>query len=237
MEIAPGLHRIGNDNIAAYLLVDETGITLIDAGLPGLRRALRRELTAIGRTEADIRGVILTHADFDHIGFAEAIRSDHGVPVYVGPGEGEYARRERGAQPNEKSAWRLGPTLSFIATCLPLMGRVRAVSEVTEVGDGAKLSLPGAPEIVALPGHTVGHIGVWSPRHRALFVGDALTTRHVMLGGTEPRDAPFSEQPAIAQASLERLREIDSLWVLPGHGPAWQGTAASLIDAVARSRA
>src|SRR5688572_23940180 len=92
MELAPHLHRIGNDIVAAYLLVTDEGITVIDAGLPGQWRDLQRELTAIGRTTADIRGLILTHGDSDHLGFAERLRRDHGVPVYVHRADADRAR-------------------------------------------------------------------------------------------------------------------------------------------------
>ena len=35
MELGPHLRRIGNDIVAAYLIVTDDGITVIDAGLPG----------------------------------------------------------------------------------------------------------------------------------------------------------------------------------------------------------
>ena len=42
----------------------------------------------------DIRGVVLTHGDPDHVGFAERLRSDHGVPVYVHDADAAFARGE-----------------------------------------------------------------------------------------------------------------------------------------------
>jgi hypothetical protein len=42
MQLAPHLYRIGNDIVAAYLVVTDDGITVIDAGLPGHWRDLRR---------------------------------------------------------------------------------------------------------------------------------------------------------------------------------------------------
>ena len=93
MQLAPHLHRIGNDIVAAYLVDAPEGITVIDAGLPGHFRDLQTELKAMGRSLDDIKGVVLTHGDSDHLGFAERLRSDHGVPIYVhtrrrGPREG-----------------------------------------------------------------------------------------------------------------------------------------------------
>jgi len=45
MELTPSLHRIGNDIVAAYLVVMPEGVTVIDAGLPGLWRDLVAELS------------------------------------------------------------------------------------------------------------------------------------------------------------------------------------------------
>ena len=69
MKIAPGIHRIGDRSIVnAYLLEDAGEVTVIDAGLPGYYRDIPRELTAMGRTVADVRALVLTHGHTDHIG-------------------------------------------------------------------------------------------------------------------------------------------------------------------------
>src|SRR5688572_16663238 len=92
MELAPGLHRVGNDLVAAYLVVTPEGVTVVDAGLAGHWRELVSELAATGRTPDDVRGVVLTHGDTDHLGFAERLRRDHGVPVHVHRADADRAR-------------------------------------------------------------------------------------------------------------------------------------------------
>src|ERR671911_229535 len=61
MRLAPGLHRIGSDVVNVYLIEDAAGITIVDAGLPGHWRELERELTQLGHSLDDVRGVVLTH--------------------------------------------------------------------------------------------------------------------------------------------------------------------------------
>jgi glyoxylase-like metal-dependent hydrolase (beta-lactamase superfamily II) len=56
-----------------------------------------------------------------------------------------------------------------------------------------------------------------------VFVGDAMTTRDVLTGERGPRPAPFTLQPHEATASIARLEDVDATWVLPGHGPPWDG--------------
>jgi glyoxylase-like metal-dependent hydrolase (beta-lactamase superfamily II) len=232
MKLGPHLYRIGNDIVAAYLVVADDGVTVVDAGLPGHWKDLVDELTSLGLSPADVKGVVLTHGDADHIGFAERLRRDHGVPVFVHAADAERART--GAKPKVAAGpMRLVPTLGFFAYAL----RKRAVpttyvSEVVEVHDGDVLDLPGAPVVIGLPGHSPGSIAVHVPSADAVFVGDALTTRHVLTGREGLQPAPFTDDPAAALASLDRLAGLQASWVLPGHGAPWRGSPADVAAAV-----
>lgn len=66
----------------------------------------------------------------------------------------------------------------------------------------------------------------------ALFVGDALTTRHVLTGRGGPQPAPFTDDPAQALDSLDRIAGLSASWVLPGHGAPWQTSPAEVGEAV-----
>ncbi|MBN9178047.1 MAG: MBL fold metallo-hydrolase [Microbacterium sp.] len=231
MRLAPHLHRLGGDIVSSYLVELPDGITLIDAGLPGHWRDLQRELREIGCPLSDIRGLILTHGDSDHIGFAERLRRE-GVPVYVHAADAHRART--GEKP--KTAMgpaRVMPTAGFLAYALRKGGfRTAYPRVVQEVADGDRLDLPGAPLVIGMPGHSPGSIAVHVPAVGALFVGDALTTRHVLTGRSGAQPAPFSDDPAVALASLDRIAGVDAAWVLPGHGAPWHGSPAAIAAAV-----
>ncbi|MDX6276220.1 MAG: hypothetical protein QOJ72_348 [Nocardioidaceae bacterium] len=235
MKLGPHLHRIGNDIVAAYLVDTDDGITIIDAGLPGHWRELQAELATMDRTLADVRGLVLTHGDSDHIGFAERLRRDHGVPVYVHADDAGRART--GDKPKTPTGpKRIGPMLGFFTYALRKGGwRSTYLTEVIEVTDGEVLPLPGAPRIISMPGHSPGSIAVHVPIADALFVGDALTTRHVLTGREGLQPAPFTDDPASALESLGRLAALDANWVLPGHGAPWQGNLATLERDVRRA--
>jgi glyoxylase-like metal-dependent hydrolase (beta-lactamase superfamily II) len=231
MELAPGLHRIGNDIVAAHLIVTDDGITLVDAALPGHYADLRRELTAIGRPISDIRGIVLTHGDSDHIGFAERLRAELGIPVYVGAGD---AARAQGEKPpsTPKDARKPGAVLGFFAYAIRKGGlRMPPVREVVPVNDGDVLPLPGAPVIIGMPGHSPGSMAIHVPAVKAVFVGDELTTRNVLTGVTGPQPAPFTDDQAGSSSSLERIADLDVDWIVPGHGPVWTQGAPALVAA------
>ncbi len=54
---------------------------------------------------------------------------------------------------------------------------------------------PGSPRIIGMPGHSPGSIAIHVPAADAVFVGDALTTRHVLTGEHGPQPAPFTDDP------------------------------------------
>ncbi|WP_214468461.1 MBL fold metallo-hydrolase [Microbacterium flavescens] len=236
MRLGPNLHRIGNDIVAAYLIVTPDGITVVDAGLPGHWNDLTDELASLGRSLDDIRGLVLTHGDSDHIGFAERLRREHGVPVYVHAADADRAKG--GDKPKTPMGpLRIGPTLGFFTYALRKKGfRTEHLTEVVEVADGDVLDLPGSPRIIGLPGHSPGSIAIHSSIAGAVFVGDALTTRHVLTGRPGMQPAPFTDEPALALKSLDRLAGVDAAWVLPGHGTPWKGSPAD-VAAVVRAAA
>lgn len=229
MRLAPGLHRVGDDMVACYLVVADEGVTLVDAGMPGHWRDLRAALAEAGRTLDDISAVLLTHGDEDHIGLAERLRRDHGVPVLVHPDDAGRARGE-GKPSTPWGSWRPGPTTRFLAYAARRGGmRTTPVAEVRTFDDGAVLDVPGAPRVIAMPGHSPGSVAFHFDGVRAVMVGDALTTRHVLTGAEGPAPAPFTDEPSRAAASLDALAELDVDWVLPGHGAPWREGVPELV--------
>ncbi|KAD3720657.1 MBL fold metallo-hydrolase [Arthrobacter yangruifuii] len=235
MRLGPHLHRIGNDIVAAYFVDTEDGITVIDAGLPGHWDDLLTELQAAGRSLHDVRGLVLTHGDSDHIGFAEKLRRECGTPVYVHKLDADRARG--GSKPQAAmGSMRVFPLLQFVFYGLRKRGwRTQYLTEVNEVADGDILPLPGAPRVIALPGHSPGSIAVHVPAADAVFVGDALTTRHVLTGRWGIQPAPFTDDPEAALDSLARLAGIKAGWLLPGHGAPWRGNPGDVQDLVRRA--
>jgi glyoxylase-like metal-dependent hydrolase (beta-lactamase superfamily II) len=221
--------------VNVYLIEDGRGITLIDAGIPGQWSDLMTELDDMGRSPDDIRGIVLTHADSDHLGFAERLRTEHGVSVFVHEADADQATGEVKKKNPPWGRVKIGPLLSFLWYAGRRGGmKVDPVGEVTEVVDGETLDLPGDPRIIHTPGHSPGSIAVYSAAVDSLFVGDAMTTRHVLTGSEGPQPAPFTLEPEAAMASLDRWSGVQARWMLPGHGYPWDGGVA---EAVARIRA
>jgi glyoxylase-like metal-dependent hydrolase (beta-lactamase superfamily II) len=230
MQIAKGLHRIGSDTVNSYLVVDGDGVTIIDAGLPRYWKLLAGELARLGLTLDDVRALILTHGDTDHIGFAARLHREKGIAAYLNPADAGRARLEVKKPSRGWGPVKAGALAGFLWYSARQGGlRIRPAAELRPAEDGQVLDVPGTPRIIHVPGHTPGSIAVHVPAVDALFIGDTMTTRNVLTGVTGPKPAPFTLEPEQALASLGRISEVDATWVLPGHGPAWDGGVAEAV--------
>jgi glyoxylase-like metal-dependent hydrolase (beta-lactamase superfamily II) len=239
MQIAPGIHRIGDRSwVNSYLLEDAGEVTIIDAGLPGYYRDIPRELALMGRTVDDVRALVLTHGHSDHIGFAERLRRNRRVPVSVHEADAALARGEVPNPAKGLGPTRLGPLLGFLWFSA-LRGGLRTpkLQQVATFGDQATLDVPGSPRVILTPGHTPGSAVLHVPSRNALFVGDALATYAVTTGARGPQVAPFTAEAAQAVASLGRLEAVSAELVLPGHGDPWTGGVQEAVRHVRQGAA
>ena len=236
MQLASGLHRLGSptdDTVNSYLVVEGGEVTIIDAGLPADRRTLVAELDSLGLALNAVKALLLTHGDSDHIGFAQWIWQEAGLPAHVHPEDVARARLQV-KKPN--SGW--GPmkpraVVGFLWYSARHGGlRIPPVGDITTYTGGEILDLPGSPTIIHMPGHTPGSVAIHMPSVDALFLGDAMTTRNVLTGVKGPKPAPFTLDPAQARTSLDTLEAVDATWVLPGHGPAYDGGVAEAMRLV-----
>ncbi|HEX6330960.1 MAG TPA: MBL fold metallo-hydrolase [Actinomycetota bacterium] len=234
MKLAQHIHRIGDRSLVNSYLVEESGeVTIVDAGMSGLYRDIPRELRAMGRSVADVRALVLTHGHSDHIGFAERLRRERGVPVSVHEADAALARGEVPNPSKGLGPTRLGPLLGFLWYGLRHGGvRTTKVQVVATFGHGATLDVPGSPRVILTPGHTPGSAVLHLPALGALFVGDAFATYAVTTGARGPQVAPFTADADEAVSSLSRLEGIDADLVLPGHGDVWTGGVDEAIRQV-----
>jgi glyoxylase-like metal-dependent hydrolase (beta-lactamase superfamily II) len=227
--------RLGSPYVNWYLLEDGGRLTVVDAGAPGYRPQLGEACRLLGREESDVAAVVLTHAHADHVGVAEQLRTELGVPVLVHAGDEQLATTGKAMGKNEGStlpylrhaaAWKLIWELGRNGALKP-----RPVQEVQTFADGDTLDVPGRLRVVHTPGHTDGHCSLVSAD--AVFVGDAVVSYNPLTGtrGAQLMPKSFTHDVAQALDSLDRLTALDGP-LLPGHGEPMPSPA----DAVEQAR-
>jgi glyoxylase-like metal-dependent hydrolase (beta-lactamase superfamily II) len=234
-EVAPGIHRIEDAYTNWYLIDDGGRLTIVDAGVPRSWASLVAALDALGRRLDDIEALVLTHAHFDHVGFAERARAQLGIPVLVHDND----------VPLTRHPWRYDherPRSRYLATqvrALPIVAALVAnrawlappVKTVQRFA-GQTLPVPGRPQVLFTPGHTHGHCALHLPDRDTVIAGDAIVT----LDPYTARRGPCIVAGAATVDSARNLHCLDLIaatgagTVLTGHGEPWRGGAESAVE-------
>jgi glyoxylase-like metal-dependent hydrolase (beta-lactamase superfamily II) len=233
-DVLPGVHRIEDSFTNWYLLEQDGRVTIVDTGVPSSWQSLLTALPQIGRKATDIEAVVLTHAHFDHLGFAERARSVLGVPVYVHEND----------VPLTRHPWRYDHERArtyYLATqvrALPMVAsfvRNRAwwpspVKEVVRYTNG-RLPVPGEPQVLFTPGHTHGHCSLHLPDRDAVIAGDAVVTLDPYTGQTGPRIVAGAATVDSERnlRCLQAIAETDAGALLVGHGAPWFNGAREAV--------
>ncbi len=206
--------------INCYLVREDDGFTLIDAGMYGAKAIL----AAAAKQGAPIRRIVLTHAHADHVGTLDAL---HAVlpdaEVLISPRDARPLMGDRSVDADEPGnklpgGWK---------TC------TTKPSGLLRAGDRV-----GSLEVVAAPGHTPGHLAFLDTRDRALIAGDAFQTRGgIAVSGIIRPLFPFPamatwDLPTALRTAVE-LRALNPSLLTVGHGRALVSPASAMDQAIA----
>jgi glyoxylase-like metal-dependent hydrolase (beta-lactamase superfamily II) len=230
--VAPGIHRVEDAYTNWYLVEDDDGVTIVDAGVPTSWGSLQDALGEIGRS--DVKALVLTHAHFDHIGFAERARTELGIPVHVHENDVPLTHHPLRYSYERWPAWYFLTQFQALPIVAALL-RARAfwpqrIGSVERFTNGS-LAVPGAPQVLFTPGHTLGHCALHFPDRDAVIAGDAI----VMLDPYTAEKGPklvARAATADVQRNLETLdaiAETGATTVLTGHGEPWTGGAEEAV--------
>jgi glyoxylase-like metal-dependent hydrolase (beta-lactamase superfamily II) len=154
--------------VAAYLLVSDDELALIETGPGSTIEHLRRALKRIGFTFQDLTRVLVTHIHLDHAGAAGLIaRENPRVTVHVHPFGAPHL-----VDPTKliNSATRIyGDQME------PLWGEFAPIhaDQVAAFEDEQSLRVAGRNlRVYFTPGHAWHHVAFWDQATATLFTGD-----------------------------------------------------------------
>ena len=199
---------------ANLLLLPGHAPALVDSGFVGHAEETRSWVQArTGRLDL----VVNTHWHSDHVG-GNALLQASGARVAASAPDAEAIRRR---DPGCCSAEFLDQPVAPYT-----------VDE--SLHDGQMLRLGDTDwEVIATPGHTVGHVALWQPEERLLVVGDALSDYDVGWVNLA-LDGP--EATTTALNSIQRLADLAPRVLLPSHGPIPADTGAAIAHALRRAQ-
>lgn len=154
-------------------------------------------LAAIERHGLTLKAAVATHAHFDHVLAAQAIRERTGVPFYLHLDDMPILQ----AMQSRAS--------TFLGIELPPPPDVDA-----HVADGDSLTAGTVSlEVIHTPGHSPGSVSLMVPGE-LVFAGDTL-----FAGSIGRTDLPGGDYDQEISSIRDRLFPLGDLPVHPGHGP------------------
>jgi glyoxylase-like metal-dependent hydrolase (beta-lactamase superfamily II) len=241
MEVAPGIHRIesslGARFMAQYLLVGEARRLLVDTGMPDTPAgALRPYLESIGLGLDAVDDVLISHADLDHSGGNRALRALHPRARFACHELDRHWIESNHAMVSENYLWHEphgfeGPDEAGRRELLAMCGGDAPIDEGLQGGETLRLGDDWRVEILHLPGHTFGHLGVWDPRSRAAIVIDAVLERGIYGNDGTLLIPPRIYDLAGYRRTIERVKALEPELLLTAHYPVMDaGEARAFLD-------
>lgn len=252
----PGISRVALpigvnavENVNMYVLADGDRVTVVDCGvwrpdLPdGGLGALETGLHGAGFALGDVSRVVVTHAHIDHYGLAGRLMELTGAELwmhaltdldcekYRHPDTARARRQDtyadHGIGPEERSdlADHLTRWMPYLYSVVEASTRLHGAERLRTGGESW--------EVVYTPGHSTGHICLWSAQRSLLLSGD-----HLLPGIVPPVtfERGFDADPMRSYlTSLRTVADLRPGLVYPGHGKPF-GDAVGRIEAIMRSK-
>lgn len=251
-EIVPGIYRLesvlGPRPFAQYLLRDQRSM-LVDTGIISTPEdVLLPAFQALEFDPADLDFVLITHADVDHFGgnatlrevAPRAILCAHAEDApWIADGErilreryGWYSAHGAAADYDEASkAWLRAALGADVPVDLHLAG-----------GEWFRLGPSLAVQVLHLPGHSRGHLGLWEPVSQTAIMTDAVLGAGLLNAEGEVIQPPPYVLSHAYEETIRQLQGLRPARLLTAHYPVLAGDAADrFLDEslafVARARA
>ena len=229
------VHHFDTGAFNWYILSQQGRLTLVDAGFPGHYQIFLDGIQSMEKDLGNFEAIILTHSHADHTGFAERLRKITNIPVFIH--QDDLAAVGRVLQLPWwgllSSAWQpyvrsiLGHAIGNGVFTMP------HISKAYPFKDGDILDVPGKPQVFHIPGHTPGEVAFFLPDSGILFSGDTIITQNLLTGQPGQPQIPsrlLNDNDRKARYSIDRLKDLGQVTVLPGHGKSWTGLMSDAIQ-------
>jgi glyoxylase-like metal-dependent hydrolase (beta-lactamase superfamily II) len=227
-EVIEGVYYVpGQDEFMpdahAYVLGKPSSqdLSLIEAGLTGKGGYKIQAIKKAGIELSSIKRVIMTHTHLDHIGcFAEILKQLPWAELWVHRSEADLL--EKG---DERAVYGMDMFREFCQGQLGLKPGAFKVQVNRKLEGGETLGLGGMIwEVIHIPGHSMGSIGLYHRPMRVLIPGDVVYADYAI-----GRFDLYGADAAKLRESLMRLAELEVDVLLPGHNQIVKGLPKGYI--------
>jgi glyoxylase-like metal-dependent hydrolase (beta-lactamase superfamily II) len=225
-EVAPGIHRIESDLgprfVAQYLAAGEERSVLVDTGLSDMPDAVLLPALDDAGIAPDL--ILISHADLDHCGGNRRMRECYPKAVFACH---ELDRRwieSNAAMLAENYLWHEPygldePDEAGRRELLAGLGGDAPIDLGLRGGETLRLGPRQRFEVLHLPGHTPGHVGLWDPRERVAIVIDAVLCDGIYDRAGNKLIPPRYYDAEAYRKTIRQIRALEPELLLTAHYP------------------
>lgn len=201
------------------LIIFNDQLTLVDTGYPDLLPLIEKEIIKNGYVLKNLRNIIITHYDDDHIGSLFDFKAKYPwVEIIASEFESKFIsgemKSERLVQAEEMLEELPNEEKDFGEWFIQQLKSLRHVLVDRKVQGGDKI-LNGQCTIIETPGHTSGHISLFIPSLNSVITGDAAVNEKQNLVIANPN---FCLGINKAEKSLKKLQNLNATNYFCYHG-------------------
>ncbi|MGE8203932.1 MBL fold metallo-hydrolase [Heyndrickxia sp. NPDC080065] len=174
--------------IHVWVVVDDEGVTLVDAGIPSMAKGIMEFIKQLDA--GPLQRIILTHGHSDHVGAVKKILAEKEVPVYVHSvevpymeGDLPYPRRKKAEQTVAKQIAK--PLLE------DEQGNLQRIGELSPF---------------LTPGHSPGHVVYYHEKDQVLLAGDLFTSKKGKLHQPMPMFTADMKEAVKSSSIVKQLK-------------------------------
>lgn len=231
--------EMGSRRLQQWVVTGSDGAMLIDTGVAGtVTDVIAPALAAAGIGLEGLVEVVITHADVDHYGGdgeLRALRADMPIRAHA-LDRAQIESWQRIAA--ERYGWYRPHGLDYPPTAWEWLERAAGPDTALSgtVADGELIDLGGVEvEILHLPGHSLGHIGVFLPATRTAIVGDAVMGYGFDdLSGRRASPPPYVDLHAY-RGTIERVGGLGATRLCTAHFPLLGGADVDAFLGLSRN--
>jgi glyoxylase-like metal-dependent hydrolase (beta-lactamase superfamily II) len=252
MEVAPGIHRIestlGPRPFSQYLLRGERSL-LVDTGINTTPRdVILPFFEKSGLDPAQLDYVLISHADVDHFGGNAAMREAATRAVFLAHEADADWIGDRERILRERYGWYAahGPEVDYDDDTKAFlrngMGSDVSIDLRLQGGERIRLGPKLTVTVIPVPGHSMGHVGLWDPASRTAIVMDGVLGGGLLNFEGQIIHPPPYFDAGVYEATIARLQALRPERLLTAHYDVMEGQDAEAFlalsaDFVQRARA